>query len=151
MRPWASFSRSRPFDFSKEAVLANGRTIIGLCDEARVSYDYVLVSVVTPRQIVRTEARERLSPAYYEVYVSTPVEICRRRDTKGLYARADRGELHDLIGVSPVSPFETPRDPDLILDTSRESEDESAARLINALRRWEANGLDAVSPSGKQR
>ena len=54
---------------------------------------------------------------FMEVYVSTPIEECERRDVKGLYARARRGEIKDFTGVS--APFEAPETPALTLDTSR--------------------------------
>ena len=54
---------------------------------------------------------------FMEVYVSTPLEECERRDVKGLYARARRGEIKDFTGIS--APFEAPAAPALTLDTSR--------------------------------
>ena len=53
---------------------------------------------------------------FLEVYVSTPVEECERRDVKGLYQRARRGEVKNFTGIS--APFETPEHPDLSIDTS---------------------------------
>ena len=54
---------------------------------------------------------------FREVYIATPLDECERRDVKGLYARARRGEVKDFTGIS--APFEAPVAPDLSLDTSQ--------------------------------
>ena len=63
-------------------------------------------------------AREIIGPDdFREVYIATPLEECERRDVKGLYARARKGEVKDFTGIS--APFEAPENPDLRLDTSQ--------------------------------
>ena len=91
----------------------------------------VLVACITPyesaRQMVRSICGEmRL------VYVKASVEVCRRRDPKGLYARADRGELPLFTGVGDV--FEPPQQPDLVLDTENETPEQSIERLLRCVR-----------------
>lgn len=68
---------------------------------------------------------------FLEIYVSTPIEECERRDVKGLYAKARRGEIKDFTGVS--APFEAPEHPDLTLDTSVLSLEESVTRLLELI------------------
>lgn len=68
---------------------------------------------------------------FLEVYVNTPIEECERRDVKGLYAKARKGEIKDFTGVS--APFEAPVDPDLSLDTSKLSVEESVRRLLEII------------------
>ena len=68
---------------------------------------------------------------FLEVYVSTPLEECERRDVKGLYARARRGEVKDFTGVS--APFEAPREPALSIDTSRLSLEESVRAVVELI------------------
>lgn len=65
---------------------------------------------------------------FLEVYVSTPIEECERRDVKGLYAKARRGEIKEFTGVS--APFEAPLRPALTLDTSVLSLEESVGKLL---------------------
>lgn len=125
--------RPRPLGFTKEDITANGLQVIEMCEAVRGEHDIVIVSLITPFEAVRAEARRRLRPRYREVYVSTPADVCRERDTKGLYAREARGELQDLIGVSEATPFEVPREPDLVLNTSRISIDEGVTRLAEGL------------------
>ena len=68
---------------------------------------------------------------FYEVYVSTPLTECERRDVKGLYAKARRGEIKNFTGIS--APFEAPLHPALTLDTSKLSLEESVNRLLDLI------------------
>ena len=73
---------------------------------------------VSPTLELRQMAREIIGPEdFREVYIATPLEECERRDVKGLYARARKGEVKDFTGIS--APFEAPTNPDLSLDTSQ--------------------------------
>ncbi len=79
----------------------------------------VLISFISPYRAERQMARERLAPGeFVEVFVDTPIEECRRRDPKGLYAKADSGQLKNFTGVS--APYETPLSPDIHLRTAKE-------------------------------
>jgi len=88
----------------------------------------VVVSLVSPyaesRRLVRRTCR-----SFVEVYVSTPLEVCERRDAKGLYARARRGEILDFTGVD--APYEAPERPELTIDTSALSPSEGLARIMD--------------------
>jgi adenylylsulfate kinase len=68
---------------------------------------------------------------FKEIYISTPLEECERRDVKGLYAKARLGEIKNFTGIS--SPFEAPVAPALSLDTSRLTLQESVAALLHLL------------------
>ena len=68
---------------------------------------------------------------FMEVYVSTPIEECERRDVKGLYAKARKGEIKNFTGIS--APFEAPLHPALSLDTSKLSLEESVNRLLELI------------------
>lgn len=91
-----------------------------------------VASFVSPTRELRDLARHIVGEAdFREIYVSTPLAECERRDVKGLYARARRGEIKDFTGIS--APFEAPAHPDLSLDTSRLSVEESVARIVALL------------------
>ena len=91
-----------------------------------------VASFVSPTRELRDLARHIVGEAdFKEIYVSTPLAECERRDVKGLYARARRGEIKDFTGIS--APFEAPAHPDLSLDTSRLSVEESVARILALL------------------
>lgn len=68
---------------------------------------------------------------FREVYIATPLEECERRDVKGLYARARRGEVKDFTGIS--APFEPPAAPDLSLDTSRMTLEEEVKAVVGLI------------------
>ncbi|MBQ6225838.1 MAG: adenylyl-sulfate kinase [Bacteroidaceae bacterium] len=88
---------------------------------------------VSPTTELREMARKIIGEKdFREVYIATPLAECERRDVKGLYARARRGEVKDFTGIS--APFEAPTTPDLSLDTSRmtlKEEVEAVIELIN--------------------
>ncbi len=87
-----------------------------------------VAALISPYAEARSYARG-LCRNFVEIHVSTPLEVCRQRDPKGLYARAARGELKGLTGVD--DPYEHPENPDLAVDTSRSGVDEAAAAVIS--------------------
>lgn len=66
-----------------------------------------------------------------EVYVSTPIEVCESRDTKGLYAKARKGEIKNFTGIS--SPFEVPKNPDIVVNTAELNLEESTQKILDFL------------------
>ena len=91
-----------------------------------------LAAFISPNNALRQMAAEIIGKEdFIEVYVSTPIEVCEQRDVKGLYARARRGEIKDFTGVS--APFEAPEHPDLSLDTSVLTMEESVGKLIELI------------------
>ncbi len=89
-----------------------------------------LVSFISPFRAERQMARELIAPGeFIEIYVDTPLEICERRDPKGLYKKARRGELQNFTGLD--LPYEPPTDPELIVDAASDNADELADRIIN--------------------
>ena len=91
-----------------------------------------LACFVSPTNDVRKLARSIIGDEdFKEVFVSTPLEECERRDVKGLYARARRGEVKDFTGIS--APFEAPENPTLEIDTSQLSLEESVNRVVELI------------------
>jgi bifunctional enzyme CysN/CysC len=92
----------------------------------------VLVSFISPFRSEREMARG-LMPAgeFIEIFVDTPIEICRARDPKGLYARADAGEIKNFTGVD--SPYEPPEAPDVHLRTAQAAPEALAEAVIDYL------------------
>lgn len=87
-----------------------------------------IVAVVSPYAIHREMARRIIGDAYCEVYLSTPLAVCERRDPKGMYAKARRGEIREFTGIS--APYEPPLSPDLTLDTSTLGVEECVQYLL---------------------
>ena len=92
----------------------------------------VLASFVSPYAADRAQARDRAGDLpFFEVWVSTPIEECEKRDPKGLYARARAGEIPNFTGVS--APYEPPETPDLNLPTHEEGIEQSSCRITQML------------------
>ncbi len=90
----------------------------------------VVASFVSPYRESRDFIRA-LCPSFMEIYVATPLEECERRDVKGLYARARRGEIRHFTGID--DPYEAPERPELSLDTRALSVAESVAVVLERL------------------
>ena len=91
-----------------------------------------LAAFISPTHAIRHMAAEIIGQNdFLEVYVSTPIEECERRDVKGLYAKARRGEIKEFTGIS--SPFEAPEHPFISIDTSRQSLADSVKVLLEAV------------------
>ena len=103
-----------------------------------------VVAAISPYREVRDEVRRTIGD-FVEVFVSCPVEVLTARDAKGLYAKALRGEIGNFTGVS--DPYEEPLDPEVRVDTDRESVDQSVAKVLAALERM---GYLAPSVAGPQ-
>lgn len=88
-----------------------------------------LAAFISPNNDIREMAARIIGKEdFMEIYVSTPLEECERRDVKGLYAKARRGEIRNFTGIS--APFEAPEHPALSLDTSVLSVEESVNQLL---------------------
>jgi adenylylsulfate kinase len=90
----------------------------------------VVASFVSPYRESRDFIR-RLCPGFVEIFVATPLEECERRDVKGLYARARRGEIRNFTGID--DPYEVPEHPELTLDTRALTVEQSVARVLERL------------------
>lgn len=92
----------------------------------------VLTSFISPYLADRENARDIIGKeSFIEVYVSTPIEECERRDVKKLYQKAREGEIPNFTGVN--SPYEAPVDPDIAIDTSNKSVDECVEEILGII------------------
>ena len=92
----------------------------------------VLTSFISPFAQDRQNAREIIGDGFMEVYVSTPMEECERRDVKGLYKKARNGELDHFTGVT--SPYEVPQHADVVIDTSKFSVEACVDQILEQLK-----------------
>lgn len=99
---------------------------------------FVVASFVSPYREARAAARA-LCRRFVEVYVATPLDECERRDPKGMYARARRGEITSFTGVD--DPYEPPTAPELTLDTAAIGPDEAAGRILALLADQRPEGI----------
>ena len=101
-----------------------------------------IAAFISPSNELRQMATRIIGEGdFLEIYVSTPLEECEKRDVKGLYAKARRGEIRNFTGIS--APFEAPEHPVLSLDTSRLSLEESVNALLELV-------LPAVGKRGEK-
>ena len=119
---------SKGLGFSKEDRDTNIRRIAFVADLLSRNGVVAITAAISPYREIRDEARELMGDRFIEIYVKASVEECARRDVKGLYEKAMRGELKEFTGVS--DPYEEPLDPELVCDTETESPEESAAKVI---------------------
>lgn len=114
--------------FSNEDRAENIRRVAWL---TKLFYDSgmnVISSFISPFSKDRDFARSLIGEDFYEIHLSTPLEICERRDVKGLYAKARAGEIPEFTGID--SPYEVPANPEFIFDTSIMSVDNIIKILI---------------------
>jgi adenylyl-sulfate kinase len=126
---------SKGLGFSKEDRDTNIARIGWVASRIARAGAAVIVSAISPYEEMRRHARSLVEPhaPFVEVYVSTPLEECARRDPKGLYRAAFAGELADFTGVS--APYEAPSNPEVTIDTTGVSPSESARVVLEALER----------------
>lgn len=145
----------RDHGYQASHIVDNNRRIAELCVKRRLDVDAILVSVISPLERGRQLARSILGDRFYIIYCKADVDTVCRRDVKGLYAKAERGEITDLIGFSAGGVvFEPPGGADIVLDTTVESADVSIRRLCAFIERVLHNGTtslpkpDGTTPGG---
>ena len=101
----------------------------------------VLVSFISPFKSEREMARRMVEEReFLEVFIDTPLEVCERRDVKGLYKKARAGELKNFTGID--SPYERPDNAELIIDGAKETPEEAALIIVHELERKNLLSLD---------
>lgn len=91
----------------------------------------VLTAFISPYKKDRENAKEIIGDDFLEVYVSTPIEECERRDVKGLYKKARKGEIPNFTGVS--SPYEAPDAPDIVINTQEISIEDAVSMIVDKM------------------
>ena len=122
---------SKGLGFSKEDRDTNIRRIGWVCEVLTRNDVIAIAAAISPYRSVRDEVRERIG-RFVEVFVDVPLEVAIQRDVKGLYKKALAGEIRGFTGVD--DPYEPPLDPELVIRTDKETPEQSAGRLLSALR-----------------
>ena len=100
------------------------------CDAGLVA----LTAFISPYRADRDQVRAIMRPGdFIEVFVDCPVEVCEQRDVKGLYKKARAGEIKEFTGIS--APYEAPSAPELVIETSGQSVEQSALQILALLER----------------
>jgi sulfate adenylyltransferase len=123
---------SRGLGFSKEDRDTNIRRIGFVAAEIVKHQGTVLCAAVSPYRATRNDVRNTIgAERFIEVFVDTPLEECERRDVKGMYQKARRGEILNFTGID--DPYEPPVQPELVIDTVARSAEENARVIIDYL------------------
>ena len=127
------FGLCKGLGFSLEERTENIRRIAEVANLMLDAGLIVLASFISPLKSQRELVREIVGKEnFIEVYVSTPVEECEKRDVKGLYKKAKNGEIINFTGVSSV--YESPENPDIIIDTTDLSIDQSIKFIYSKIK-----------------
>jgi adenylyl-sulfate kinase len=121
---------SKGLGFSKEDRDENIRRIGFVCGLLSRNGVIAIAAAISPYRAVREEVRTRI-PNFVEVYMECPVEVLAARDVKGLYKKALAGELAQFTGIS--DPYEPPLAPEVTVNSSNETADQSLERILAAL------------------
>jgi sulfate adenylyltransferase len=123
---------SRGLGFSKEDRDLNIRRIGFVAAEIVRHGGMAVCAAVSPYRAARNDVRNMVgSERFVEVFVDTPLAECERRDTKGMYARARRGEIKGFTGID--DPYEPPRHPEVRIETVNQSPAENAQQILDYL------------------
>ena len=123
---------SKGLGFSKEDRDTNIRRIGWVCEVLSRNDVVAISAAISPYRAVRDEVRERHAGRFVEIFIDVPLEVAIQRDVKGLYKKALAGEIKGFTGVD--DPYEPPLDPELVIHTDRETPEQSAGRILEALR-----------------
>lgn len=117
---------SKGLGFSKEERDINVRRIGFVCELLSRNGVIAIAAAISPYRAVRDEVRARTAN-FVEVYVECPVEVLAERDVKGLYKKALAGEIPQFTGIT--DPYEPPASPEVTVNSSKETPEESVARI----------------------
>jgi len=121
---------SKGLGFSREDRDTNIKRIAFVCGLLTRNGVICISAAIAPYREARQWARQEIG-TFVEVYVNCPIEVCRQRDVKGLYKLVDEGKITGFTGVD--DPYEEPEHPELIVETSTESIQESVGRIFARL------------------
>lgn len=122
----------RDLSFSEADRIENIRRIANVAKLMNDAGLIVMTAFISPFRQDRQRAKEIIGDdSFFEVYVSTPLEECEKRDVKGLYQKARDGKIRAFTGIS--SPYEAPLDPDVTIDTSKQTIEESVDLILKAI------------------
>jgi sulfate adenylyltransferase len=121
---------SSELGFSREHRDLNILRIGYVASEIAKNGGIAICAPIAPYRVTRRTVRELVEETggFVEIHVATPIDVCEQRDRKGLYAKARAGLIKEFTGIS--DPYETPENPEIMLDTSAASPDQSAHRII---------------------
>ncbi len=131
---------SKGLGFSKEDRDENVRRIGFVCELLSRNGVIAIAAAISPYRDIREEVRARI-PNFVEIYMECPLEVLAERDVKGLYKKALAGEIPRFTGVS--DPYEPPTNPEITVNSSSETPDQSLERIWSTLQRLGLISMEA--------
>lgn len=119
--------------FSRKDILDNNYRMISYCQSTQKDYDFIIVSAISPYEETRKKARKIFGKEYVEIFLHCPLGELIKRNVKNLYQKALKGEIKNLIGFSPSVPYEKPKNPHLIVNTSKETIREALRKILELI------------------
>jgi adenylylsulfate kinase len=138
---------SKGLGFSREDRNTNIQRIAFVCSLLTRNGVVCIAAAISPYREARDWARNEIGN-FVEVYIKCPIDVCRQRDVKGLYKLADEGKITGFTGVD--DPYEEPENPELVVETDKETIEESVKRIFSKLVELEylrKEDVDTVSES----
>jgi adenylyl-sulfate kinase len=121
---------SKGLGFSKEDRDTNRRRLGFVCNLLTRNDVVAIAAAISPYEDIRSENR-KLIGSYVEVFCKCPLSELQKRDPKGLYKKVAAGEIKNFTGVD--DPYEAPKEPEVLVETDKETEEESLAKIIKTL------------------
>lgn len=131
---------SKGLGFSKEDRDTNIKRIGFVCNLLTRNDVVAIAAAISPYRDIRNENR-KLIGSFVEVFCKCPLDVLKERDPKGLYEKVEKGEIKHFTGVD--DPYEDPKDPEVLVETDKETEEESTNKIIRTL-----EILNYIPPSG---
>jgi adenylylsulfate kinase len=125
---------TKDLGFSKEDRDENIKRVTFFAKELTQNGIAVLATFVSPYRERRDKSRKEIGD-FVEIYVKCPIDVCKKRDVKGMYKKSLAGEIKNFTGVN--DPYEEPENPELIIETDKETVDESVEKVLKKLEELE--------------
>ncbi len=138
---------SKGLGFSREDRDTNIKRIAFVCNLLSRNGVICISAAIAPYREAREWAREHIGN-FVEIYIKCPLEVCRARDVKGLYKLVDEGKIKNFTGID--DPYEEPQHPDLVVETDKETVEESIGRIFAKLEElgyleWEDSSAETIA------
>lgn len=125
---------SKGLGFSREDRFENIKRVSFVAKLLTRNDVITIVAVISPYREMREMAKKMIGEEnFLEVFVNAPVEVCKKRDVKGMYKKAEQGIIKNFTGID--DPYEPPENPDVRCDTHIETIEESVSKILSALKR----------------
>ena len=119
--------------FSPKDIIINNNRIAVMSNNLLQNYNIIIVPIISPFKSSRLNARKVIGRSFIEVYIKSSLATVIKRDVKGLYNKAQKGNIEHFIGIDPIVPYEPPEHPDIVLNTEMETVKESIRKLYSFL------------------